>query len=415
MPSWPQIRKVTVAIKFGNEALTVGRLAERDGRIYFEYDSDFLDGGLELSPFMLPLAPGVKQIEHQPFAGLPGVFNDSLPDGWGKLLIDRMIRKQGMVPDEISVLARLTQVERHGIGALLYQPDHSTAHAKGDLNLDQLALATEEVLKGSAEDVLEELVALNGSSAGARPKALVGFDQNNNRLTHGTELLANDFEHWLVKFSNSNDGSDAGAIEYVYALMADDAGVQTNSTHLFPAQNGSGYFATQRFDREAANSRLHCHTVCGLLHSDHQSGSLDYEALLSLTTQLTRDMREVEKMFRLAVFNVLAHNRDDHSKNFSFLMNAVGEWRCAPAYDLTFSTGIGTEQTTMVMGEGRNPGIAHLKQLGNTAKLAPVLIEAIIEQTCAALAKWSTLAKQYDVAARNIELITNRLKQLQAN
>ncbi len=393
----------------------MGRLAERDGRVYFEYDTDFLDGGLELSPFMLPLAPGVKQIEHQPFLGLPGVFNDSLPDGWGKLLIDRMIREQGMVPAEISVLARLTQVERHGIGALCYQPDHSTAHAKGDLNLDQLALATEEVLKGSAEDVLAELVALNGSSAGARPKALVGFDKNKNRLIHGTELLENDFEHWLVKFSNSNDGSDAGAIEYVYALMAEDAGVQTQPAHLFPAQNSSGYFATQRFDREAANCRLHCHTVCGLLHSDHRSGSLDYEALLSLTTQLTRDMREVEKMYRLAVFNVLAHNRDDHSKNFSFLMNAEGEWRCAPAYDLTFSTGIGTEQTTMVMGEGRNPGIAHLQQLGNTAKLAPTVIDAIIEQTCAALAKWPTLAKQYDVAATNIKLITNRFNQLLAN
>ena len=138
--------------------------------------------------------------------------------------------------------------------------------------------------------------------------------------------------------------------------MATRSGIAIPETHLFPAKKSAGYFATKRFDRDCPKS-LHMHTVCGLLHSDFRSPSLDYQDLIELTTLLTRDVRETEKMFRLAVFNVLAHNRDDHSKNFSFLMNEVGEWQLSPAYDLTFSSGPGGEQSTMVIGEGKTPGL----------------------------------------------------------
>ncbi|MGE4455205.1 MAG: type II toxin-antitoxin system HipA family toxin, partial [Sphaerochaeta sp.] len=164
------------------------------------------------------------------------------------------------------------------------------------------------------------------------------------------------------------------------------------------------------FDRNGAN-RLHMHTASGLLHADFRFPSLDYQDLLNLTSMLTRDIREVEKMYRLAVFNVLAHNRDDHAKNFSFLMDAHGKWTLSPAYDLTFSSGPGGEQSTMVMGEGRSPDVEHLLRLGLNAKLSKQQIASIIDQTRSALSGWNTLARQYGVSNENISLISQNISQ----
>lgn len=186
--------------------------------------------------------------------------------------------------------------------------------------------------------------------------------------------------------------------------MAKEAGVSMPEVHLFPSKKGGGYFAVKRFDREDGK-RYHMHTVAGLLHSDFRTPSLDYEDLLNLTGALTKDVREVEKMYRLAVFNVLAHNRDDHAKNFSFLMDENGEWRLSPAYDLTFSSGPNGEQSTMVMGEGRKPTLKHLIKLGLEAGLSQAFIDSVIEQTQQALSLWRDLASRYKVSEKNIELI----------
>ena len=191
--------------------------------------------------------------------------------------------------------------------------------------------------------------------------------------------------------------------------MARDAGISMTDTHLFPSQNSAGYFATKRFDRDR-NKRLHSHTAGGLLHSNFRTPSLDYEDLIALTGMLTRDVREVEKMFKLAVFNVLSHNRDDHAKNFTFLMDARGEWKLSSAYDLTFSSGPRGEQSTMVMGEGKNPRIEHLVKLGLESKLDRKYINEIIEKTRQALSKWEQLAKEYGVSKSNTTLIGKRIK-----
>jgi len=209
----------------------------------------------------------------------------------------------------------------------------------------------------------------------ARPKALIGVDTTRKNIIHGAHELQASFEPWLVKTPNATDGLDAGTFEYVYALIAIDSGLAMTSVHLFPAQRGAGFYATKRFDRTMAGDRGHrlrAHSVCGLLHSDFRTPSLDYEDLIALTSSLTRDVREVEKMFRLAVFNVLVHNRDDHSMNFTFLMNESGEWTLSPAYDLTFSSGPRGEQSTMLMGESKNPSMDHLVQLGLEAVVSNV-------------------------------------------
>jgi len=406
--SFAPTTQIKVGLDFGADVLTVGRLAIRDDDIYFEYDSAFLERSLEISPLRLPLSPELKTFDRTLFKGLPGVFNDSLPDGWGRLLLDRSMRAQGILPEQLSPLDRLAHVGNSGMGALVYEPDCGAGIPDVAINLDEFASHATDVLNGEAEDVLQELLTLNGSSAGARPKAVIGVDEKCQCIIHGAHDLPNGFSPWLVKFSNLQDGADAGAIEYVYGLMAVEAGVAMTQTHLFPAQKGAGYFATMRFDRDGTK-RVHAHTACGALHSDFRTPSLDYEDLLALTSMLTRDVREVEKMFQLAVFNVLAHNRDDHSKNFTFLMSERGEWKLSPAYDLTFSSGPRGEQSTMVMGEGKHPGSKHLEKLGLEAKIEENRVSEIIEQTRAALSKWEILAKKHDVTKANIKLIGQNL------
>lgn len=403
------ISEIKVGLNITGEAIAVGRLAAREGQIYFEYDNAFLKRSLEISPLRLPLQTGVKTFDPFLFEGLPGVFNDSLPDGWGRLLFDRTLRLQGLLPDQITPLDRLAHVGKTGMGALTYEPANSAGESDAQINLDELAAHAQDVQDGEAEDVLQELLALNGSSAGARPKAMIGVDTARKNIIHGAHDLSAGFEPWIVKFPNSTDGMDAGAIEYVYALIAKEAGLDMMPVHLFPAQRGAGYFATKRFDREEGN-RVHTHSACGLLHSDFRTPSLDYEDLIALTGMLTRDVREVEKMFRLAVFNVLAHNRDDHSKNFTFLMDERGEWKLSPVYDLTFSSGPSGEQSTMVMGEGKKPNTEQLVQLGREAKISKVCIDEIVEQTKHALSQWLKLAKAHNISQKNIDLIKNILK-----
>ncbi len=416
MPIVPERRKrmsadftpisvLNVALDFGGPPISVGRLASKDGRIYFEYDAEFLKKKLEISPFKLPLKPDVQSFDPSLFEGLPGVCNDSLPDGWGRLLLDRALRARNVSAAALSPVDRLAHVGRSGMGALIYEPDHSEEPQGEGLDLDKIADQSQQILEGDSDAVFEELLALNGSSAGARPKAMIGVNKDKSKVIQGVHDLKSGYEPWLVKFSNSTDGGDAGAIEYVYSLMAREAGIEIMDTHLFPAKKGAGYFATKRFDRLEGGKRLHMHTASGLPHSDFRVPSLDYQDLIKATMVLTRDIREAQKMYRLAVFNVLSHNRDDHAKNFSYLMDEDGKWRMAPAYDLTFSSGPGGEQSTLVMGEGKNPSIEHLLELAKTASLPPKDAQRIIDETMTALLQWKELSRAYGVYKRNVRQI----------
>ncbi len=405
------VREVKVALDNAADSIPVGRLASRNGRIYFEYDQDFLSHSLDLSPVRLTLEPGVKSFDPNLFEGLPGLFNDSLPDGWGRLLLDRALRAEGVMPDGVGPLERLSLVGETGMGALIYEPDFGPDARNGvEIELDAIAADSAAVMKGAAGDVLQRLIELNGSSAGARPKAMISVDEARAEIRAGEGANEDGFEPWLVKFPNTADGEDAGAVEYVYALMAKAAGVEMAETHLFPAKEGPGYFASKRFDR-SSSKRIHAHTASGLLHADHRTPTLDYEDLIALSQMLTRDQRQSEKLFRLAVFNVLSHNRDDHSKNFTFLMDEKGNWQFAPAYDLTFASGPGGEQSSMVMGEGRNPGAKEILRLAESASIEKKKAEDIIEKTRSALSKWRSLATNLGVSNEMIALITERIEK----
>jgi serine/threonine-protein kinase HipA len=385
----------------------VGRLAFKDRQIFFEYDAAFLASGIEISPIKLPLRPGVSIADTAIFDGLFGVFNDSLPDGWGRLLLDRTVEKYGIHRGQLNPLDRLAYVGRHGMGALSYEPELSQQTAYDvPLALDKLAEESAAVLSGENEEVFEDLLRLNGSSSGARPKIVAQVSPDKKRIIHGRQELQLGFTHWMIKFPSSQDARDAGAIEYAYSLMAKDAGVLMPETHLFRTKRNK-YFGTKRFDRDG-DARIHMHSLGGLIHADHRTPSLDYDMVLRVTQALTRNIREAEKVYALACFNVLAHNRDDHAKNFSFLLNARNEWIFGPAYDLTFSYGPGGEQSMLVMGEGRNPGTTQLQALGKQHGIKNA--QEILAKVKTALANWPRHAEQAEVSRKSTQEITGKIK-----
>ena len=391
------------------ERQKVGRLAFRERRILFEYDPAFLATGIEISPLKLPLRTGVFTPPDGNFDGLYGVFNDSLPDGWGRLLLDRTVEKFGVRRGQLNALDRLAYVGRNGMGALSYEPDRSQA-PDGDvpLALDRLADESAIMLAGQSEEVFEELLRLNGSSAGARPKIVAQVSSDKTKIIHGGRPeLQPGFEHWMIKFASSHDRRDVGAIEYAYSLMARQAGVDVPETHLFCTKK-RGYFGVKRFDRQG-DKRVHMHSLSGLVHADHRIPALDYNLILRVVLVLTRNVMEVEKAYALACFNVLTHNRDDHSKNFSFLFDEKYKWTFAPAYDLTFSDGPAGEQSSMVMGEGKNPGVEHLVALGkeHDLKNAP----RILAKVKAAAKRWKYYAGQAGVSVKSTKEVEAGIRQ----
>jgi serine/threonine-protein kinase HipA len=362
------------------EKQIMGRLLLKNRQIFFEYDAAFIKTGLELSPFKLPLKAGVIESNDRTFEGLFGVFNDSLPDGWGRLLLDRKLMNAWLNPGTLSPLDRLCFVGTSGMGALSYEPENPSATSHITNDLDEIDSKIQATLDEN-DLYVDDLLVLGGSSAGARPKVVLNLEG----------------EDWLIKFRTYLDPKDISAIEYAYHLMAKEAGLIVPEAKLFPSRKGMGFFGVKRFDRNG-DSRIHMHTIAGLLHADHREPSLDYESIMKATLYLTKDIRQCEIQFRNAVFNVLSHNRDDHSKNFSFLMDQQGNWTVSPAYDLTFSSGPAGEHSTMIMGEGKNPTKKHLLKLAGTVGIKQDKALEIIHQVFAALKKWDDFATKVGVS-----------------
>ena len=339
-------------------------------RTAFEYSEKWLHSGFSISPFSLPLQPGVKIAKPEPFDGLFGIFADSLPDGWGRLLVDRMLRRQGERPEEIDALTRLSIVGTSGMGGLEYRPAHRMKGGMPSSDLDHMAEECRKILQSGESEDLDMLFAMGGSSGGARPKVMIRSGD----------------EDWIVKFPSSGDPVDIGRMEYDYNLCAAACGIQVPDVKLFPSNRCAGYFGAKRFDREMTpfgEKKVHMASASALLEVSHRVPSLDYTSLMGLTWQLTRQADELLRMYTLMCFNVFAHNRDDHSNNFSFLC-VDGTWRMAPAYDLTYSNSMGGEHATTVAGEGRNPSVKDILSVAKKAGISMSTarqIAGMVEQT----------------------------------
>lgn len=357
---------------FYNDIL-LGTLAKTPDRVVaFEYDSDWLNNGFSISPFSLPLIKKVFIPKYDPFSGLFGVFNDSLPDGWGRLLVDRLFLKNKINPNEIDNLNRLAVVQESGMGALTYKPEHKFESENNISDYDILAQECSKILESQNSENLDELFKLGGSSGGARPKILTSIDN----------------EDWIIKFPSSYDPKNIGEKEYQYSLCAKNCGINMTETKLFPSKICSGYFGIKRFDRKNSK-KVHMVSVSGLLETSHRIPNLDYNTLMKLTLELTRNYEDIEQLFRLMCFNVFAHNRDDHSKNFSFLFDDIKkEWHLSPAYDLTYSFSFNGEHATTINGEGKSPTLDDIlsvaKNIGLKEKFAKY-IALDIQEKCSNL------------------------------
>ena len=344
----------TLQVLLGDKVVGTLGLAN-NYQVAFEYTDEWIETGFSISPFSLPLKKEVFLPTKEYFDGLFGVFADSLPDAWGRLLLRRLLKEKGKKEDELTVLDRLAIVGDSGMGALTYRPKQEFYEKEELTDLDELAVSCQKILNTEYSEKLDELYRLGGTSGGARPKIMTKIDD----------------EDWIIKFPAHVDGRDAGVMEYEYALCARKCGISMSDVKLFPSKQCRGYFGTRRFDRKQGGQRVHMLTAAALLELDFTQPSLDYHSLMKLTSLITGNNEEdMDNMFRRMCFNVFAHNRDDHSKNFTYLYNEQeNRWRLSPAYDLTYSNTYFGEHTTTVDGNGRDPGIKELMEVGKKAGL----------------------------------------------
>jgi serine/threonine-protein kinase HipA len=361
--------------------------------IAFEYSDEARRRGLELSAYTLPLnGPKLRKDFPAHQMGLPGPVYDALPDGWGMLLMERLFKRRGLNPARIGPLERLSYIGNHAMGALSFEPVAPEMLApQEDIALAQLAAEVQDVLNGEGGAFLQKLLQLGGSPQGARPKALLYRDPGSGAFS---TAAAPGLQAWLVKFPARQEHPEVCAIEAVYAQCLRQCGIQTPETAYFDLPNGQAAFATQRFDRQGG-LRVPMQSLAAFTGADFQTpGSLDYANFLRATQLCTNDMREKAVAFARAVFNVAFNNRDDHPKNFAYLMSKTGQWTLAPAYDVTFCEGPGGYHQMDVMGQALEIDRKNLLRLGtHEAELSAREAASVIEQICDVASTFSAVSK----------------------
>jgi len=335
------MNKKIVEVTMGSRK--VGRIAmDKYGRALFEYDMEWIRNGFSISPFHLPLESRLFVADARPFDGNFGVFDDSLPDGWGALVLDRYLRAQGKSLASLNLLEQLMFVGSRGRGALEFVPDLSSVDEQDIISLDRMAEESQQVLNTDYSDDLDKAWRRGGSSGGTRPKVFVHHD--------GAE--------WLVKFRDRTDPLEVGKIEYETSLRARECGIEMAETRLFDGK----YFGSKRFDRTENGGKLHVISLSALLNLDYHLPSADYGHLFWACSQLTHSVKELWKVFRLMAFNLIIGNCDDHVKNFAFIRRD-GVWQLAPAYDVLPCEGLGGFHSLSVNGNYQNPGKTDAVQL----------------------------------------------------
>lgn len=379
------MKKVNVFYHGWGEDWQLGTLADNGKQLLFEFSDEALKQGLELSPLKIKLQKEAFGDLPSFQMKLPGFIADSLPDGWGLLLMDKFFRKKGLDPRSLSPLDRLIFIGNRGMGALRFEPStEEDPQQSRSFNLQELAEEAQLIYcdKSTSEAVLKEMAMLGGSPHGARPKVLLNFDPKTNSL-YAPEIASG--TPCLFKFPASQEHKEVCAIEYLYSKLADICGLEIPKTHYFDLDKNLAAFGIERFDREES-LRVPIHTLAGALHADFRlSASVDYSTFLRMTRKMTQDEREVFKAFERCIFNVLFNNRDDHAKNFSYRLNKKREWKLAPAYDLTYNEGPGGEHQMDLFGAGKNISHDHLlrlaKENGLDAKKVKETLEEMMESS----------------------------------
>lgn len=410
-------QEIQVLFDSGTALSPVGTLAISGNKVLFEYKQSWLINGIELSPLQLPISRKSFQFEaSQLVNAIPGLFADSLPDGWGMLIMDRFFARQGRARHLITPVDRLAYLGSNAMGALCYQPSiNSDEIITEAVNIGAAAQEAYDLYEGRIEDAGRVLSKIGGSPGGARPKALVGISENGSEFLSGANELPSGYSHWLIKFSGHGNnllGAYEGVMECIYLTMAKSAGILVPEYRLITDDQGLQHIAVRRFDRQNQNQRLHVATASGLLHADYRSPTLDYHDLLKLAWVLTKDASQVAQQYLRAVFNLFACNRDDHAKNHGYLMDLSGRWHLSPAYDLTYSEGPNGEHWTAYRGEGRNPTVKSLLELAELSTIGKKEATAMIDQVRAAVDRFSELCGELGVPHKYKNTVADRLRSI---
>lgn len=403
--------EIDVVYNNGQSTHVVGKLATAAQKTVFEYDTGWIKRGIELAPIKLPISRISHNLNMRDAVSYTfGMFADSLPDGWGTLIMDRWFIKRGINRKDISPIDRLAFLGDHAMGALCYRPpmQNNVNDAAEAVSIGDIAREAYELYQGRIEDAGHLLSLIGGSPGGARPKALIGISSDNTEFVAGTSLLPRGFTHWLVKFSGEANRHE-GALEFTYNKMAEMAGIKVPEHMLISGADGIRHIATRRFDRLPDNCRCHTATACGLLHSDHRASHIAYKELMQLAWVLTKDAKQAEEQFRRAAFNLFAMNRDDHSKNHGYVMSDDGVWSLSPAYDLTYSTGTGGYHSMDYNGEAFNPATPDLLKVAADGSINRNNAHSIIDEVKSAVSGFKRLAKDNGVSAKEITPIAKQL------
>jgi serine/threonine-protein kinase HipA len=398
---------------------TIGAVVLEEGQqtAAFQYDSTFVSSGIQVAPLMMPLGQqtySFPALSPSSFHGLPGLLADSLPDKFGNALIDAWLARQGRTPESFNAVERLCYTGNRGMGALEFVPA-TAPMPTGDsvLAVDRLVKLAREILthrdqlqasfSDDSADAVSDILQVGTSAGGARAKAVIAWNPQSNEIRSGQATLADGFEHWLMKFdgvSNNRDKELAdpkgyGLIEYAYSRMVRDCGIEMSECRLF-SEGGRHHFMTRRFDRPDGK-KLHMQSLAAMAHLDFNlAGAHSYEQAFDVMRRLDMPATATEELYRRMVFNVIARNQDDHVKNIAFLMNRLGQWSLAPAYDMTYSyqpSGRWTHRHQMTIN-GKQDDFTpdDFKQCGQAATLKRGEYRSIFRDVSQVVSRWHDYA-----------------------
>src|SRR5580698_5288292 len=403
----------------------------------FQYDPAFLDSGIELSPISMPLSRRVYQfpsLAELSFHGLPGLLADSLPDKFGNALIDAWLATQGRRPESFNAVERLCYIGVRGMGALEFAPAKGPPlQRSAKVQLDELVKLASQVLThraslqvsfapGRRHDGLQEMLRVGTSAGGARAKAIVAWNRNTNEVRSGQVQAPAGFDYWLLKFDGVSANKDKEledpkgytVIEYAYALMAADAGIDMSECRLLE-ENGRRHFMTRRFDRLSDGGKLHMQSLAALAHFDFNSaGAYSYEQAFDAIKRLGLSMHAREQQFRRMIFNVVGRNQDDHVKNIAFLMDKTVAWSLSPAFDVTYAfnpTGLWTSRHQMTInGKANDFTREDFEAVAQVAGLKRGKHEAILSEVMDTVKEWPRYANEAGVLGVQRDQILQNLR-----
>nr|WP_198999697.1 type II toxin-antitoxin system HipA family toxin [Flavobacterium sp. ASV13] len=386
---------------------------------FFEYDRQFASGPLEAAPIRMPLSTRVYSFPElrstATFKGLPGLLADSLPDKYGNELINIWLARNGRPENSLNPVELLCFIGSRGMGALEFEPTTLPAKSTSrSIELSSLIDTTMKLLESrenfeahtdnDMQDVLLDVLKMGTSAGGARPKAIIAYNETTGMIRSGQTLQEDGYEHWLIKFDGVNDSQFGlsygyGRVEMAYYKMASDAGVEMMESRLIE-EEGRAHFMTKRFDRISGNQKLHVQTFCAMQHYDfNQIFSYSYEQLFQTMRQLKLSYSEAEQMYRRMVFNVFARNCDDHTKNFAFLMGQDGKWKLAPAYDVCHAyrpdSDWVSQHNLSINGKRKDFTKEDLLTIGRQNSIRNP--EGVINEVLETVNKWPQYAEKYKV------------------